>query len=363
MLRVLVPLPSLFFIAFAIPSDYDARALRPRCTAWSNIADQGDVATCCSFAMATALSARECMRDGRNTMYAPQQIWDCSGPGISDVQNGTLLQRLIGAMGDVTSPYSAYFLVPRTCAPVYIQSSPNLTRCAQTFSSCGGTEIIPPIEASSTFRLSTFSGPNDYGVILAGRYMMMEIMQSGPVIGVLTLPNIADRERFQTLQPDTIFVPGSATVAPSYHCLVVYGWGEDESTGVRFWRVQNSYGRGWSDGGVGRIARGTLERDWRSVSTHQRACGGNTTLCIYPPATPVSDETSNQSAKPFYYPHFVTEKKMKRERINDELLLLPNAAIVGLTVVSSLLIAGILFSIARPSNPAFFAPRVPVYMF
>ncbi len=329
-------------IEASVPLEYDARALRPRCAAWSAVMDQGSIASCCSFAISTALSARECLRDGRDTLYAAQQIWDCSGPSISDAQNGTLLQSLINAMGDVSSPYSAYFLIPHRCASSLIQSSPSLARCSQSFRSCNGTSIIPPIKTSSTFRLSTFNGPNDYGVILAARYMMMEIMQSGPVIGVLAMATVADRLRFQTLPPDAVFSPDTEVTEPSYHCLVAYGWGI--RNGVRFWRVQNSYGKTWSDGGFGLIGLGTLERDWRSVSTPSRPC--NNALCLYPPA--VDDETNRSETQ---HPKIVPPKDN-----NYDMLLIPNAAIVSITIVSSLIIAWIIFLLIRPAR--FFNPII-----
>jgi hypothetical protein len=238
--------------------------------------------------MATALAARECLRDGRDTLYSPQQIWDCSGPTISDSENGTLLQQLIYAMGDVSNVESAYFLVPHACAPVQLPE-PSLQRCAQTFSACLAGTMIPPVVTSATFRLSTFDGPSAYGVILAARYMMIEIMQNGPVIGVLVMANLAERIRFETLPRNTVYVPDlEVPLHPTsavQHCIVVYGWGQDSATSVRFWRVQNSYGMLWSDDGVGRIARGTVERDWRSVSTPPRAC--------LPPASSDTNNISN----------------------------------------------------------------------
>ena len=365
--------------AAAVPPEYDARALRPLCAAWHSIMNQGSVASCCSFAMASALSVRECLRDGRDTLYSSQQIWDCSGPSLSDAQNGTLLQGLIGAMGDVSSPHSAYFLVPHACAPAQLlPAAPSLQRCADTFNSCVTGVILPPVEASATFRLSTFSGPRDYGVILAARYMMVEIMQNGPVIAVLALANLMERLRFETLQPNTVFSPNEAASPPSsLHCIVVYGWGQDGATGVRFWRVQNSYGPEWSDGGVGRIARGTLERDWRSVSTPSRRCaaaptnsssaGNSSGACIYPPAwedpTYAADYDNTTTVAPpqqhnyYYYPNFDLEKAKARylhlhplplAQAPAPLLAISNEIIIVISVASSLVIGGILFAIIKP---------------
>jgi hypothetical protein len=360
----------------SIPSEYDARALRPKCAVWNTIMNQGGIASCCSFAMATALSARDCMRDGRNRLYSPQQIWDCSGPSISDTQNGTLLQHLITGMGDTTNIYSAQFLVPYACAPTPIQSEPSLMRCSQTFAACHPGFVLPPIKASVIFRLSTYSGPLDYGVILAARYMMFEIMQNGPVIGVLATHSVADRMRFEALPPDTIFIPIQLEplTDEGYHCIVVYGWGVE--SGIHFWRVQNSYGAGWSDKGVGRIIRGTLERNWRSVSTPSRPCLNNiisgddaynktniTTThttnnseCIYPPLFDqknASDEEGgggasrplNTSSSPFYhyYPFFRTSA----DKPKTGLVAISNEIIISITVVTALIVGILLYNLMR----------------
>ena len=233
-------------------------------------------------------------------------------------------------------------------------------------------------------------------------------MQNGPVIGALVMASLVDRLRFETLPPNTVYAPDDTvlTSTSSQHCIVVYGWGQDATTGVRFWRVQNSYGTDWSDGGVGRIARGTLERDWRSVSTPPRACvapavtttalqnstSSSTTTtpaatpapaaCIYPPATgganyyatdydtsPSSNGSNTTSYHQhnhyYYFPNFAIDHGMMavRHRADDalpvddgnnkqeeerQLIAIPNGAIIAIAAASAMLIVAILFAIIRP---------------
>lgn len=344
------------------PPEYDARALRPRCAAWRHVFDQDGTASCCAAAIATALSARECLRDGRDTLYAPRQIWDCAGPTLANAENGTLLERLIDAMGDAARPQSARFLLPHPCAPAMPRADPNLTHCARAFDNCTAAVAMPPLDAAATFQLSTFNGPPDFGVILAARYMMLEIMQSGPVVAVLRLTNAIDRFRFGALPPHTVFVPDLRETAtePMLHCIVVYGWGQDPVTGLHFWRVQNSYGPTWSDAGFGRIARGTLERNWRAVSTRPHPCLNNLSAaapCIYPPAAPqdiiIPDPPHPRQRADFPAYYLASPPPQRAASLDSESL----AFIVLITAATGLLLGGAIYvcllSAPRPKYPMY----------
>ena len=354
---------------------YDARALRPGCTAWSQVLSQGEASSCCAAAMATSLSLRECLRDGRDTMYSAQQIWDCSGSAISSVKNGTLLQSLIDAMlesGD-------HFLVRHECAPTMLNTEPSSDRCENT---CPG-EMTHPITTSSTFWLSG----DDTGAA-ARQHMMEEIMQNGPVLAVLAFPTDSDLIKFRKLGPHHVFVPSSHTdaAAVSYHCIVVYGWGTGED-GQAFWRVQNSYGHEWGDYGLGRVGFGTLERNWRSVSTPRSECVASLDqLCILPPLLPAAaapnffsamlayimpggNSTRDDSwANNYYYNnyyHSLNVTNLKRY-YKDTLSMhyhtvttAPNSAIVGVTLLSALVIVCLLFMFIPGAEAPPAAPAAP----
>jgi hypothetical protein len=356
----------------AMPPYYDARDLRPGCSAWSHIMAQGEASSCCAAAMATSLSLRECLRDGRDTMYSAQQIWDCSGTAISSVRNGTLMQSLIDAMlesGD-------HFLVRHECAPTMINSEPSGDRCDHT---CPD-DMTRPIATSAAFKLS---GEDDGGVA-ARRHMKEEIMRNGPVIAVLALPTDDDIIKFSKLGAGKIFIPSSYDddSAVAYHCIVAYGWGIGED-GQEFWRVQNSYGTRWGDYGVGRVGIGTLERNWKSVSTPRGECVASMEqLCILPPLLPAADDEDaltlgavvgamvtfittqnttyhNNSWSTYYYNNYYRNFNVTKlnNYYKDTLTVhyrtistMPNSAVVGVTMVSAIVIVCVLFMFITPAE-------------
>ena len=84
-----------------LPASYDSRSLwKEHCTRFSVIHNQGNCSSCCAMALSSAISARECMRDGRDIVYSAQQIWDCVGESASATCNdGAYLDNLIRSLG------------------------------------------------------------------------------------------------------------------------------------------------------------------------------------------------------------------------------------------------------------------------
>jgi hypothetical protein len=362
-------------VAAVLPQSYDAKDLRPMCSAWSHVLSQGNASSCCAAAMATSLSLRECLRDGRDTMYSAQQIWDCSGAAISSVKNGTLLQRLIDAMlvsGD-------HFLVRHECAPTMLDTEPSSDRCERT---CPD-EMTRPVAMSAAFKLS-----GEDGGVAARRHMKEEIMRNGPVLAVLAFPTNNDLIAFSKLGAGQIFIPSSYEddAAVSYHCIVAYGWGVSKD-GQEFWRVQNSYGTRWGDYGVGRVGIGTLERNWRSVSTPRGECVASMEqLCILPPLLSEADDddkkdlfstvmtfiadashnatynihNGNKSWATYYYNNYY--RNFDATKLNNyyketlrmhyhTITTMPTNAIVGVTLVSSIVVVCLLFMFIPPAEP------------
>ena len=104
-------------------AQHDARAQWPLCQTSFQITDQGPCGTCCAMALASVLSVRECISNGRDMLYSAQQIWDCNGPAsLASCAGGSILQNLLTSMG--TGANTAQCLVPASAAP-YTHSEPS----------------------------------------------------------------------------------------------------------------------------------------------------------------------------------------------------------------------------------------------
>jgi len=235
-----------------MPPNWDIQAMYPLCRAWVPFT-QDKCGNCCAMAIATALSARECIRDARNTLLSANQIWDCTGQDIADCNEGVYLSNMIAAMH--IGSRSPYFLLPSECSN-NSNSNPNITKCLYNFASCSSVVnsfIRTQLDAAIMYDMQLYNGPSDYGAMLATHNMMSEIMKNGPVISVISLSG-ADIAIFQNLTGNTIFIPQSllpvtstinhtsTTQTPKTtttatktninnqiiqnHCIVVYGWGQ-----------------------------------------------------------------------------------------------------------------------------------------
>ena len=263
---ILVVVVFVSVMAFeSLPADFEWDQQQQQCdaAAWQ-VYDQGpSCLSCCAFAVASALSLRECNQMA--VVFSPRQIWDCLGPSVATCARGTMLDAMEYQMSGGAN--ASYFLLPGSCTEKNITGDPQQAQCASTFDRC--RVFMPRIEATTTFLLKDFNGPKEYGVILAAKYMMSEIMTNGPVVAVLELGTEEDMRRFTAYASDSdIFYANSGSNA-ARHCIMVYGWGQDDYTGAQFWKVQNSYGLSWGNQGRGKIARGTLEHEWRSFYATQ----------------------------------------------------------------------------------------------
>jgi len=234
----------------SMPLSWDIQAMYPLCRAWNPFA-QAQCGNCCSMALATALSARECIRDARDTLFSAQQIWDCAGSTIANCNEGSSLSQIIDAMS--IGSRSSYFLLPNECSSENSSNTnANITRCLQSFASCpldAKNFRAQTIDASVLYKIQLYNGPADYNALLATYNMMSEIMNNGPVISVMSISD-ADLPAFQNLTGNTIFIPQALLLLPFQktnnnnslpitsastmmsaqiihkHCIVVYGWGQ-----------------------------------------------------------------------------------------------------------------------------------------
>ena len=217
---------------YALPGAYDSRdtlAGQLQCDSF-NALDQGDCGSCYAFGVASAYSARLCMRNRTslgNVVVSPQQIVNCNG----------------GCNGaDVLSAYQSLLTNP----PVESWCDP-YTASAMACSSpvCKTSRTFPALAGS----LRVVGGATPAGL----RWMMIEVLRGGP--GTLTM-NVYN-DLFGYSAGVYSVSPGSVIAGP--HAVVMIGWGMDPDSGLDYWVIQNSWGAGWGESGYFRIRRGTDE--------------------------------------------------------------------------------------------------------
>jgi len=270
------------------------------CLGYQTILDQKNCSSCCAAAIATTLSVRDCMRDGRNVLYSMMQIWDCtSSLAGSNCDSGTELKKMVNSLGSTEK-----YLVNDSCSSYDLPYDPNYSRCQMVRSrelvvssnqtSCGFSSILQSSVYSNELEKRTERFEVDWNGIVAANSLMAEILVNGPVVAILDISN-HDWGLFQNYTGG-VFVPtyntSTASSESTRHCLMVYGWGKDNQSGREYWMVQNSWGQRWGYRGRGRIVKNFnwLENEWRGISTKQSPCF---------PASPSTVNTSCMSRANF----------------------------------------------------------------
>jgi len=302
--------------ALMMPTEWNLPALYPRCRAWQAYDENATgCASCCPLAIAAALSARDCLHDGRDTRFDALQIYDCAGQhGVTTCAGGTLPSEMIAAL--LTTPMA---LIPEAAAAgavvAVVGGDPSQARCAARYARCAQqqTAFFQAARLSSAvateFLADTHTNNNDPRVLAGGvrrmGQLMEEILANGPVVAVLTLA-YADAHRLLAWRDDVaVFVPVPLNNDLIYrHCVSVVGWGVH--AGQPYWWVQNSYTAAWGRNGLGRIVRGApyfaLETTWYAPLAERRPCNSSSTTdaeaCLnngygnYPPPPPQQQTTT-----------------------------------------------------------------------
>jgi len=122
--------------AIELAPSWDARAAtRALCGAWTPLDQGATCASCCAMALASALSARACLRDARDTVFSARQIWDCAGAmGIATCDEGAYLRALINAVAArqgalLTLPPTRPTITEEEELPQRIAADPNASSC------------------------------------------------------------------------------------------------------------------------------------------------------------------------------------------------------------------------------------------
>jgi hypothetical protein len=209
------------------------------------------------------------------------------------------------------------------------------------------------IEGSVFYDLMWYNGNPEFAAWAASRSMMAEIWANGPVVTVITM-NSHEYDLFSGesyLKNKKVFVPAAANGSSIVrHCLMVYGWGQDELTGLNYWLVQNSWGEKWGDGGTARILRGMnwLETEWRGVSTSPRQClkGDKCLNSTYSRLINVNKSSISSNIKQMSYQLYVATTALWLP--NDKL---SNLEIFVITMGAALCLSILVYIFVIPNTP------------
>jgi len=281
------PMPSSMFSHY-LPESYDSSKGWEHCLGFAVVQNQQNCSSCCAVALSNTLSVRECMLNHRNVLLSANQVWDCSATD-GTCNGGVYFDNMIDQM--VYGSHARRALIPDHCSP-YVPRERNESLCRPVHDRCS-------FSSTEEIYLSHSVSSNELGVglkgfyaaengMMAARAIMAEIWVNGPVVAILDVSR-SDWPFFSNLSASDVFVPdlnnwkSNPSINASRHCIMVYGWGKHEVTGLNYWLVHNSYGVSWSNQGRGKIIRGYnwLENEWKGLSTRYKPCQ-NASYCISP---------------------------------------------------------------------------------
>jgi len=142
----------------------------------------------------------------------------------------------VACSAESTEGFCASELVDTTC------KKENICRTCDTFSSFGGTCTHIDYFPNATVA--------EYGMIDSGDVdaIMAEIYTRGPVAATINAEPILE-------YTGGVFDDADASKGTN-HIVSIVGWGTEESTGVKYWIVRNSWGEYWGELGYVRVAMG-----------------------------------------------------------------------------------------------------------
>jgi hypothetical protein len=212
------------------------------------IRNQGGCGACFAFAAAAALEAAAAIEARRAaaaaggpapappTPLAEQQILDCG--------EGTC-----GGWG-VRSTWNYVRDAGGLCAGAeYPYSGAKAETCPVAGGAGGGGGGGGGGGACPGGPIATVSG---YRSVIRGSAPALEYAVS---VSPVVVPLKADADAFRFYAGGVLGAPACGGTAPN-HAAVVVGYGTDPATGEAFWKLKNSWGEGWGEGGFIRLARG-----------------------------------------------------------------------------------------------------------
>jgi hypothetical protein len=199
------------------------------------VKSQGSWRTCWAFAVTAAVESYHLIRDGEVHDLAEQDLVDCGRTSLDDGNRMTQ-----GLSLESENPYSG---------------SPK-QRCRQNrtpFRRAPGIHFVDPEKAKA--ELAAEMQP------AAVTDIKRNLLAHGPLVAKMHIPtgskigSVGNGVFIETV-PLTYDDPNTPQEEPrnnDAHVVLIVGWDDDRGA----WRIKNSWGTGWGDGGLGWIAYGS----------------------------------------------------------------------------------------------------------
>jgi hypothetical protein len=170
--------------------------------------------------------------------------------------------------------------------------------------------------------------------------IQLEIIQNGPIIGILRLTNseiLLFSQWHNKSKKDIFSSDRSLYVSESkdrLHAITLIGWGIDNETKNFYWKILNSFGENWGNNGTGNIpfGFGSVEHEWYSVFSSPRACNVSEEVCLLHPPVDTIISIDDEI--------FLTEYKRTIEKTNSKKgSAMNDGSILGITILIMMLLS------------------------
>ena len=219
---------------FAAEESFDSREVWRDCPSTKEIRDQRSCGSCWAFAVAEAISDRECIINGATPSRSAEDILSCSKGLIlscGNCKNG-------GRPSCAWKWYVSTGVVSEECVPYTagVNDSDTTPKCA---SSCTGNADI-------AYDSDKIKGKSSYS--LKGESDIMEdVATNGPISVLFDM-----YEDFYSYSSGIYNHTEGSKVGG--HVVKLIGWGVEN--GVKYWTIANSWGPSWGENGFFRMIRG-----------------------------------------------------------------------------------------------------------
>jgi hypothetical protein len=194
--------------------------------------------TCTHFTTSSVFGARLCLNSGResatNVLMSPRQLSDCVDPnnrGCPKTGYGVIVNNLDYYVQEPARGREEWCMPYKEVADVCDTDGCPLSR--------------------------TFPAKN-VRVLQSVPIIQAELLLNGPMVMAMMIHNSIFAYSSGVYTVPTTTLPADWVGG---HAMMLVGWGTDNSTGIPYWKLQNSWGREWGQKGYWHIRRGTNECD------------------------------------------------------------------------------------------------------